>query len=101
MTVALALDIAMHTTGWALGGEDWGRPQWGVFKTKDWKTEQEVNLHAFRQFLDSKANTFALTHLVIEDIFVDNRNGGKAFNFSGTQAQLMLAGVALEWAYGR
>jgi hypothetical protein len=101
MTVVIALDIAKNTTGWALGGPDWDRPQYGVFQTSNWDKRQGVNLHAFRGFLEAKTEAHTITHLVVERIFVDVRGAtSKAFNFSGTESQLMLAGVALEWAEG-
>ncbi len=100
MTCVLALDIAMHRTGWALGGPDWPRPQWGTFETVNWgKGTEGKNLSNFRKFLDEKGT--ALTALVIEQVFVDNRNGGMNFQWNGTQAQLMLSGVALQWADDR
>lgn len=102
MTVVLSLDIAKNTTGWALGGPDWDRPQYGVFETVNWDKQQGYNLYNFRKFLDAKAETFAITHLAVERIFVDVRGAtSKAFNFSGTEGQMFLCGVALEWAEGR
>lgn len=101
MTVVLALDIAMHRTGWALGGDDWEKPRWGTFETERWADNEGKNLNRFREWLDSVGNTFALTHVVLEEVFVNVGREGVAFQFNGTQAQMMLSGVALEWAYSR
>lgn len=99
MTCVLALDVSMTRTGWALGGPQWDRFTHGVFETANWEKRQGYNLVNFRKFLDARASTFNLTHLAVERIFV-NANPGK-FQWNGTEAQLMLAGVAVEWASGR
>lgn len=102
MTVVLALDVAKNITGWAMGGPDWDKPVYGVFETANWDGRQGYNLVNFRKFLDARANSFQITHLVLEQVFVDVRGAySKAFDFSGTQAQMFLCGVAVEWAESR
>lgn len=99
MTCVLALDISMTRTGWALGGPDWGKPLHGVFETANWPKRQGYNLKNWRKFLDARAASFEITHLVFEHVFV-NANA-KQFQWNGTEAQLMLLGVAVEWAEQR
>jgi len=101
MTVVLALDLAMKRSGFAVLGEDWDKPVVGVWESFGWQDHEADNLHEFRQFLSTKGDTYELTDVVIEKVFIDLRNGGKAFQWLGTQGQLMLMGVALEWAASR
>lgn len=99
MTCVLSLDISMTRTGWALGGEDWNRPRWGVFETDRWPDRQGENLVALVDWLDSIGDTYALTHLTYEKVFV-NANPAK-FQWNGTEAQLMMAGTVVQWATRR
>jgi hypothetical protein len=101
MICVLALDIAMHRTGWAIGTPVAGtHPAKGVFETENWPDHEGKNLHAFKTFLNAMRELYPITHLVLEEVFVDVRGfGAKNFQFNGTQAQLMLSATALEWAY--
>lgn len=101
MTITvLALDIAMHRTGWALGCSDGTRPTWGCFETDCWEKRQGENLCRFGEFLFDKARTHGVTHLVTEKVFVDVRGTySKAFQFNGTQAQMMLQAIAIVTAH--
>lgn len=100
MTVVLALDIAMKRTGWAVGGVDWPRPFWGVFETVKWCKENcDRELHLWRSWLDDMWEEHHFTHVAVEEVFVNTLGGGKAFNFSGTQAQMMLSGVLFQWCH--
>lgn len=96
MTVVLALDIAKNRTGWARGSAAPGSiPRWGVFETVNWDGNEGPNLKRWRELLCGELLD-GCTHLAMENIFVDVRGAAaKAFNFSGTQAQMMLAGVAI------
>jgi len=89
MIKVLALDIAKNRTGWACGSADGSAPSWGVFDTLNWDDNEGRNLAAFRQVL--RSNPF-LTHIVMEEVFI---NVGKqaAFNYSGTEGQMMLKSV--------
>lgn len=101
MTCVLALDIAMHRTGWALRGSDWDKPQWGVFETRDWAKAEAENLHVWRKHMMAHFDVRPeISHLVIEQVFVDVRSSNK-FQFAGTQAQMMLSGIAMQVAYER
>jgi hypothetical protein len=98
MIRVLALDIAQNRTGWARAGSDAAsRPRWGVFETINWANKQGGNLVRFKDFLH-EFDGDGITHVVCEDIFVDVRNGGKQFQFNGTEGQMMLCGAVLEWA---
>lgn len=101
MTCVLALDLAKNRSGWAVLGEAWEKPIAGVWETVKWEDNEAQNLHVFRKFLTSLGDTYSLTHVIIEQVFIDLRNGGKAFQWVGTQGQLFLSGVALEWAASR
>lgn len=101
MICVLALDLAKNRSGWALGGPTWNRPHFGVFETANWDKRPGYNLVNFRKFLDARTS-FPISHVVIEQVFVDVRGAGsKAFNFGGTQFQMMASGVVLEWAESR
>ena len=65
----------------------------------NWPKRQGYNLKNWRKFLDARAASFEITHLVFEHVFV-NANP-KQFQWNGTEAQLMLLGVAVEWAEQR
>lgn len=96
----LALDIAMHRTGWAIGSPQGNRIERGVYETNDWsKLNADRELRRWREWLDCMCTDLSITHMAIETVFVDNRRGGRNFNFSGTQAQMMLSGCALEYSY--
>lgn len=100
MTTVLALDIAMKRTGWAVGGDDWERPRWGVFETQRWSKETcDRELTAWRKWIEEMHAEHRFSVLSVEEVFV-NANG-KSFNFSGTQAQMMLSGVAFQWCFER
>ena len=98
MTCVLSLDIAMGRTGWAVGqpAAD-ARFSHGVFETENWSGNEGRNLVAFRKHLESLRSLYPLTHVAIEQVFVDVRKASR-FQFNGTQGQMMLSGVALEWA---
>ena len=99
MTCVLSLDIAMGRTGWAVGQPvaD-ARFSHGVFETENWSGNEGRNLVAFRKHLESLRSLYPLTHVAIEQVFVDVSKASR-FQFNGTQGQMMLSGVALEWAY--
>lgn len=98
MKRVLALDVAMNRTGWAFGlSAPDTRPTHGVFETQNWEGNEGKNLHRLRRWLDEKFKT--ATHIAMEQIFVDVRGAdSKAFNFGGTEGQMMQAGVVAEWA---
>ena len=96
MIKVLALDIAMHRTGWAVGSADGSPPSWGVFETENWKDNEGENLAAFRNQVLRK-HTF-LTHIVIEEVFVDVRNASR-FQYNGTHAQMQLQAMALLYCH--
>lgn len=94
----LALDISLRSTGWAVGspGE---APRWGTFKTTkaSWEDREHIELHRFR--LDVLAHHHGgntpLSHIFFENIFVNTNP--KAFQFAGTDGQLMFKGVVLDF----
>lgn len=88
----------MGRTGWAVGlpVAD-ARFAHGVFETENWSGNEGRNLVAFRKHLESLRDLYPLTHVAIEQVFVDVRKASR-FQFNGTQGQMMLSGVALEWA---
>lgn len=92
MIKVLALDIALNRTGWAVGTADGAPPSWGVFETVNWDGNEGQNLADFEQLLRSFGG---LTHLVYEHIFVNVKNGGKQFQFNGTDGQISLKAIAL------
>lgn len=100
MTVVLALDLAMHRTGWALGGTDWKRPQWGVFETEHFGKHTGRELLRFERLMTDIIEANPLTHIVYEKVIVDVRRPHKvdprkpAFSYEGNEAMMMLSGAA-------
>lgn len=86
----------MRRSGWAIGSPQSNRPTWGVFETENWSGNEGRELHRLRQWLASTHIEHDLTHIVLEQVFV-NANP-KAFQFNGTQGQLMQSGVIVEFA---
>lgn len=100
MTVILALDIAKDRTGWALGRAD-EQPVSGVFETQNWtKVTADRELDRWRRWLSRMCEQRRFEAVAHECIFVDVRDR-KKFQFSGTQAQMMMAGILFQWCYER
>lgn len=95
MVRILALDVAKNATGWAFLAGDMSAPSWGTYHTLDWsKKSCGREMVKWRQWLAEQITKFQITGLAVEEIFV-NANP-RMFDFSGTQAQMMLAAHAIE-----
>lgn len=101
MIRVLSVDCAMRRTGWAvMDSEGEVRPVWGLYHTQDWNKENcDRELHRWRQWLFDMHREHGFTHVAVEEVFVDNRNGGKNFNYSGTQFQMMATGILFQWCF--
>ena len=96
--VVLSLDIAMGKTGWAVGSPSSNRFRWGIYETNNWcKATADRELRRFKEWVAHMHVVHNITHVAIEEIFV-NANP-KAFNFSGTQAQMQLQAIVLEYSF--
>lgn len=96
--VVLALDIAKHRTGWAVGRPGMNRPYWGVYELGgDWDRHEGQRLHQWRSFLARKIEEHAVTYLAMERPFIDL----KAFDWNATAPILQMFGIALELAHER
>lgn len=99
MLCVLAIDCAMNTSGWAVGNATAARPAWGVYNTERWcKQNSGRELARWREWLDGMLAEHQFNAIAIEQVFVDV-SSAQAFNFSGTQAQMMLSGILFEWAF--
>lgn len=96
--VVLALDIAKHRTGWAVGGPGWERPKWKHYSLAgDWDRHEGQRLHQWRTFLETKIDEFKVTYIAMERPFIDL----KAFDYNGTCPILQMHGILLELAHAR
>lgn len=91
----LALDIAKHRTGWAVGSPDMERPYWGTYELAgDWEKHEGLRLHQWRTFLESKIAAHHVTYVAMERPFIDMRD----FDYNGTVPIIQMWGIVLELA---
>lgn len=96
--VVLALDIAKHRTGWAIGSPGMDRPYWGHYSLAgEWDKHEGLRLHQWRNFLEATINRHGVTYIAIERPFVDTDD----FNYNGSIPILQMWGIALELAEAR
>jgi len=96
--VVLALDIAKHRTGWAVGFPGMPRPSWGVYELAgDWDRHEGLRLNQWRRFLESKIDAHGVTYIAMERPFIDM----KSFDYNGTAPILQMHGIVLELAHAR
>lgn len=96
--VVLALDIAKHRTGWAVGRPGMNRPWWGVYALGgEWDRHEGKRLNEWREFLIRKIEEHGVTYIAMERPFIDL----KAFDANGTVPILQMIGIALELAQAR
>lgn len=94
----LALDIAKHRTGWAVGSPGMNRPWWGTYNLAgDWDRHEGLRLHQWRTFLEAKIEERAITYIAIERPFIDTGD----FDWNATMPILQMWGIALELAHAR
>lgn len=90
--VVLALDIAKHRTGWAIGSPKWDRPYWGVWEMPmPWDRHEAERLDAFYQFLTAKIADRGVTYIAMERLLIDMQD----FNYNGTVPMAQMHGTAL------
>lgn len=95
--VVLALDIAKHRTGWAVGTPVMERPYWGVYELAgDWDRHEGLRLHQWRNFLEAKIRQHRVTYIAMERPFIDMED----FNYNGSVPILQMWGIVLELAQG-
>jgi hypothetical protein len=98
MITALFMDLSRSRTGWAVGGHAMAQPQWGAFEPGDWKDREHEVLGDFWDLLKELHNQHTtLTHIGFESIFIN----AEAFQFNGTDSQLLLKAVLLLFARQR
>lgn len=91
--VVLALDIAKHRTGWAVGSPVMSRPSWGVYQLAgDWERHEGLRLHQWRTFLKSTIRERGVTYVAMERPFIDQRD----FNYNGTVPIIQMWGIVVE-----
>jgi hypothetical protein len=94
----LALDIAKHRTGWAVGYSGMTRPSWGVYNLAgDWDRHEGLRLHQWRNFLEVTIDTHSVEYIAMERPFIDL----KSFDWNGTAPILQMHGIVLELAHAR
>lgn len=94
----LALDIAKHRTGWAVGFPGMDRPWWGVYELAgEWDRHEGLRLHQWRTFLERKIDEHSVTYVAMERPFVDTRD----FNYNGAVPILQMWGIVLELAQAK
>lgn len=98
MIRVLALDIAQHRTGWAFGAPG-GPYVSGVYETNNWsKITVDRELDRWRRWLAAMHRDYGFAAMAIEEVFVDVKDPSR-FQFSGTQAQMMLSAIVYQWCY--
>lgn len=96
--VVLALDIAKHRTGYAIGHPGMNRPYWGVHALSgDWDRHEGERLHQWRSFLERIITERHVTYIAMERPFIDM----KSFDWNGTAPILQMHGIVLELAHAR
>ncbi len=96
--VVLALDIAKHRTGWAVGSPGMQRPYWGHYSLAgDWDRHEGLRLHQWRTFLKTMIDRHGVTYIAMERPFIDL----KSFDYNGTAPILQMHGIVLELAQAR
>lgn len=91
--VVMALDIAKHRTGWAVGAPVWPRPHWGVHELDGaWDGREGLCLKAWRSFLINQIARHGVTYMTVEQFMIDMRD----FNFNGTVPIAQMHGIVLE-----
>ena len=94
----LALDIAKHRTGWAVGRPGMNRPWWGTYNLAgDWDRHEGKRLHQWRTFLEAKIEEHAVSYIAMERPFIDTKD----FDWNATMPILQMWGIALELAHAR
>lgn len=94
MISVLALDIAPHGVGWAVGKPDiarGGRAGWGMFRPEAKPDMEHITLLHFAHFLDDIHRKHKLTHIIWEKIFINP----KAFDENTKRLQFNMEGIAL------
>lgn len=90
--VVLALDIAKHRTGWAVGSPMMNRPYWGVWQMPmPWDRHEGERLDAFYNFLLSKINEHRVSYVAMERLLIDMKD----FDYNGTVPMAQMHGTAL------
>lgn len=88
----LALDIAKHRTGWAVGSPDMNRPYWGVWQMPmPWDRYEAERLDQFYRFLTEKIDEHHVTYVAMERLLIDMAD----FNYNGTVPMAQMHGTAL------
>lgn len=91
---AVFFDLSRSRSGWAVGSRDMPRPAFGTFEPGDWKDREHHVLGDFWDLLKGLHTEHTLTHLGFEQIYID----AEAFQFNGSDSQLLLKGVLLLFA---
>lgn len=90
--VVLALDIAKHRTGWAIGSPGMNRPYWGTFQLEgQWERREGECLERWEDFLISLMDEHAVTYLAMERLIIDMRD----FTYDGTVPMAQMHGAAM------
>lgn len=88
----LALDIAKHRTGWAVGSPDMNRPYWGVWQmAMPWDRFEGERLEAFYDFISGKIAEHRVTYVAMERLLIDMKD----FDYNGTVPMAQLHGMAI------
>lgn len=91
--VVMAIDLAKHRSGIAIGGPAWPRPFWFVHELSfDYDKKPGAALHAWRRCLTDTITKHLVTYVAVESFFIDM----KKFDFNGTVPAAHMWGVLLE-----